>query len=184
MRRTLIPRWLQPALFCLLLTSLGAAQTRDRQGLPQSAPQLSGPGASLGVAPQNARLDHMLLLLQPAAAQATALQSFLEEVNNSSSPQFHHWLTPVQFGRQFGPSSDTLTALTTWLVSHGFTIDAIAQGRQWIEFSGTVANVEQAFQTRINSYRVGTMIRYANAAPLSVPVQFASVIQGLVSISG
>ncbi len=184
MRRISIKNWLRPALLCLLLASLASAQTADWRPLPQSTSPLASQGVSLGAAPQNAHLDHMLLLLQPSPAQSAALQTYLGEVNNSASPQFHHWLTPSEFGRQFGPSDDTITALTTWLNGQGLTVNAVAQGRQWIEISGTVANVEQAFQTRIDSYRIGAATRYGNAAPLEVPVAFTSIIQGLVSLSG
>jgi subtilase family serine protease len=184
MTRVSIWQRLRPLLFCLFLTSLTYAQTAGYQPLPHSASLLAAQAPLLGAAPQDARLDHMLLLLQPSPAQSTALKAFLGKVNNSASPQFHHWLTPVEFGQQFGPSSDTMDALTTWLTGQGLTVDAVAQGRQWIEISGTVANVEQTFQTRINSYRIGAVTRYANATPLEVPAGFASAMQGLVSISG
>jgi len=184
MRRLSIRHWLPPVFFCLLLASLASAQTAAYQPLPHSTSLLASQTTSLGAAPQNVRLDHMLLLLQPSPAQSTALQTFLAEVNNSASPAFHHWLTPAQFGQQFGPSSDTVAALTTWLTGQGLTVDAVAQGHQWIEISGTVATVEQAFRTRIESYRTGTDTRYANAVPLSAPANLAPSIAGLVSISG
>src|SRR5579875_2641377 len=179
MRRIFITHWPQAALLFLLLTSLASAQTAARQPLPQSVSLLAAQATSLGAAPQNAPLNHILLLLQPSSAQSAALQTFLGEVNDPATPRFHHWLTPAQFGQQFGPSSDTLTALTTWLTGQGLTVDAVAQGRQWIEVSGTVANVEQAFHTRIDSYRIGTASRYANTTPLSVPTTFVSTLQGL-----
>jgi hypothetical protein len=48
-------------------------------------------------------LHRMLLLLQRGADQETALQKLLDDQQNKSSANYHAWLTPAQFGQQFGP---------------------------------------------------------------------------------
>jgi hypothetical protein len=57
-----------------------------------------------GAAPDNLPTDRILLLLQRSPAQETALRQLLDAQKSSSSPNFHQWLTPAQFGQQFGPS--------------------------------------------------------------------------------
>ena len=49
-------------------------------------------------------LHRMLLLLQRGADQEAALQKLLDDQQNKSSANYHAWLTPAQFGQQFGPA--------------------------------------------------------------------------------
>ena len=55
-----------------------------------------------GAAPADLALEHMQLVLTPSAERQQALASFLENVHNPASPQYHKWLTPQQFGENFG----------------------------------------------------------------------------------
>ncbi len=65
---------------------------------------LARPEFDRGPAPANLPLDRMLLVLKRSAAQETALQQLLDDQQRPSSPRYHKWLTPQQFGAQFGPS--------------------------------------------------------------------------------
>ena len=78
-------------------------------------------------------------------------------------------MTPEQFGARFGLRDADLALVTDWLQSHGFAIDEVARGRGWINFSGTVAQVERAFATEIHDYEVEGKIRHANPIDPSIP---------------
>ena len=43
--------------------------------------------------------DHMLLVLQRSPAQERKLERFIDSLNDRKSPNFHHWMTPEQFGK-------------------------------------------------------------------------------------
>src|SRR5579863_2922268 len=47
-------------------------------------------------------MERMLLVLNRDAATESTLQSFLARQQDKSSPDFHAWLSPVQFGERFG----------------------------------------------------------------------------------
>src|SRR5580704_13841963 len=96
------------------------------------------------VAPDLA-LNRLQLVLTSSPEQLAALEQLLRDQQDPSSPRFQQWLTPQQFGEQFGPSQAELDAVTGWLGVRGFSINRIANGRRSIEFNGTVAQVEQAF---------------------------------------
>lgn len=129
----------------------------------------------------------MLLLLKPGADQAAALTAFLHDVQDKKTSSYHQWLTPQQFGERFGVAQSDVDAITTWLEGEGFTVAGAAEGRQWIEFSGTTAQVESAFHTRIDVYAVNEEVNgqthYANATEISIPAALAPVIAGVVSLS-
>ena len=48
-----------------------------------------------GPAPANLPMQHMLLVLQRSPAQQAALDAFMSEQLDPSSPEYHHWLSSV-----------------------------------------------------------------------------------------
>src|ERR1700726_4650569 len=49
-------------------------------------------------------LTRILLLLQRSAEQEAALRQLMEQQQAKNSTNYHAWLTPQQFGTQFGPA--------------------------------------------------------------------------------
>ncbi|HUI56850.1 MAG TPA: protease pro-enzyme activation domain-containing protein [Bryobacteraceae bacterium] len=133
------------------------------------------------VAPDLA-LGRMLLQLQSSPEQEAALQQLLAEQQDPSSPRYHDWLTPEQFGEQFGVAQQDLDTITAWLQSQGFLVTEIAAGRRSIEFSGTARQVEDAFHTEMHRYERNGVRHLANASDISIPEALASVVGGVVSL--
>ncbi|MGB7282455.1 MAG: Ig-like domain repeat protein [Candidatus Acidiferrum sp.] len=124
-------------------------------------------------------MERMLLVLTPSPAAESALQALLAAQQDKSSPNFHAWLSPAQFGAQFGPSKADLQTLTSWLASHGFRVNRVGQGGMTIDFSGTAGQVKQAFHTPIHSYLVNGERHYANASDPQIPAALAPVVAGI-----
>jgi Pro-kumamolisin, activation domain len=99
-------------------------------------------------------MERMILILKRSPEQEAALTAFMARQLDPKSPDFHHWLTPEEFGRIYGPSDYDISAVTNWLQNHGFSIDKVANGRTFIEFSGTARLVREAFHTEIHRYNV------------------------------
>ncbi len=112
----------------------------------------------------------------PSAAQQAALDTLLQAQQDSSSPSYHKWLTPTQFGAQFGMSESDLSAVTGWLQAHGLQVSEIAPSRNAIHFSGTVAQVEQAFQTELHALSVDGEAHFANTTAPMLPSAFAGTV--------
>src|SRR5258708_6538014 len=124
----------------------------------------------------------MLLVLKRSPDQETALVKLLDDQQDKSSPDFHKWLTPEQFGQQFGPADSDIHTVTSWLETHGFTVAQISKGRTVIEFSGTAAQVKDAFHTGINKYVVSGKSHWANANDPAIPASLAPVVAGVHSL--
>jgi hypothetical protein len=127
-------------------------------------------------------LKRILLLLQRSPDQETALQQLLEQQQDKSSPNYHAWVTPNQFGKQFGPTDADIQAVTQWLTSHGFTDINVGAGRNVIEFSGNVASVRNAFHTEIHRYLVNGEERLANASDPQIAAGLTPLVAGVVSL--
>ena len=101
-----------------------------------------------GLVNSDTRLERMVLLLKPSASQQANLDALVEAQQNPQSPLYHQWLTPAQYGSQFGVSDVQLAQVTAWLAEQGFTVDEIPAGRQLVVFSGTVDRCSTRFVRR------------------------------------
>jgi hypothetical protein len=135
-----------------------------------------------GVLPDALTIGRMLLLLQRSPEQEASLTNLLDDQQNKSSRNYHAWLTPEQFGKQFGPADADIQAITAWLTSQGFTAMKIGPGRQVIEFSGTAGQVRNAFRTEIHRYAVNGEEHAANTNDPQIPAGLAPVVAGVVSL--
>jgi len=135
-----------------------------------------------GAAPDSLPMERMLLVLKRSDAQEAALRKLLDDQQNNSSPNYHKWLTPEEFGKQFGPSDADLQAVTGWLQKQGFEVTKIATGRTVIEFRGTAGTVKNAFHTSIHQFAVSGKSHWANASDPQIPSALASAVAGIWSL--
>src|ERR1700683_2864035 len=57
-------------------------------------------------------LPHMLLQLQRSPEREQALRNFIDQQQDSTSPNFHRWLTAVQFGEIYGPAAQDIESVS------------------------------------------------------------------------
>ena len=143
---------------------------------------LARPQFEIGSAPPDLPMERMLLVLKRSTEQETALSKLLDDQQDKSSRDYHRWLSPEQFGQRFGPADSDIQAVTSWLQGHGFAIASVSKGRTTIEFSGTAAQVREAFHTAIRRYSVNGINHWANANDPAIPVALASVVAGVHSL--
>jgi len=179
--------------FSSLTTSAQTAKVAARVTQPVDAKNLitlrgnthplARPEYDQGAAPDSLPMERILLVLQRPAEQEAALRSLLDEQQIKSSPNYHMWLTPEQFGHQFGPVDADIQAVTDWLGSQGFQVSRVAAGRTVIEFSGTAGQVRQAFHTEIHKYAVNGEEHWANASDPQIPAALTPVVAGFASLN-
>ncbi len=157
----------------------GAVDDSQRTLLKGNTYRLAKPQYDQGPAPAGLAMNRMLLVLTRSPQQEAALQQLLLAQMDKSSANYHAWLTPQQFGQQFGPSDQDVQAVTTWLQSQGFQVTRVSAGRTVIEFSGTAGTVESAFHTSIHKYVVNGEAHWANASDPSIPSALAGVVAGV-----
>ncbi len=144
---------------------------------------LARPEFDRGAAPDSQPMNRALLLLQRSPDQEAALRQLLDQQQTNSSPNFHQWLTPAEFGQQFGPSDADIATVTAWLQSLGFSVNRISAGHTVIEISGTAGQIRNAFHTEIHNYVVNGESHWANASDPQIPAALAPVVAGFVSLN-
>lgn len=136
-----------------------------------------------GPAPDGMQLQRIQLLLRRSPARQAALERLIAQMHTPGSAQYHQWLTPRQFGEQFGPSDQDIATIESWLASHGFQVNGVDPAKQVLEFSGDVAQMREAFHTQIHKYAVHGKTHYANASNPQIASALAPVIAGFVSLN-
>lgn len=179
----------------LVVSTLGAAQQHyvsplitepveegRRMVLKGNVHPLARSAFEVAAAPPDLPMERMLLVLKRSEEQETALAKLLDDQQDKSSPDYHKWVTPAQFGQQFGPADSDIQAVTSWLQGHGFSIAEVSKGRTVIEFSGTAAQVQETFHTAIHKYVVKGKAHWANASDPDIPAALAPVVAGVHSL--
>jgi subtilase family serine protease len=132
-----------------------------------------------GAAPADLPAERMQLVLKRSPAQQAALDKLIAEQQDKSSPNYHRWLTPAEFGRQFGAADQDVQTITAWLGSRGFQVSKPSDGRSVIEFSGNVAQVQETFHTSIHKFVVNGEDHWANTSDPSIPTALTPVVAGV-----
>jgi subtilase family serine protease len=127
-------------------------------------------------------LERLQLVLSRSPEQESALRMLLDQQQDKTSPNYHKWLTPEQFGQKFGPAESDVRAVASWLEARGFRVTNIAKGRTAIEFSGDAGTVSKAFHTEIHNYFVNGQAHIANAGDLQIPAALSRVVVGIASL--
>jgi subtilase family serine protease len=128
-------------------------------------------------------MEHMMLQLRRSPEQERALEKYLDELEDSHSPNYHHWLTTQEFGERYGLAEQDLTKITGWLGSHGLTVNRTYPNATLIDFSGNTGQVGEAFHTKIHNLMVNGEAHIANMSDPQIPAALAPAVAGVVSLN-
>src|SRR5579863_8059699 len=142
---------------------------------------LARPEFDLGTADGSLPMLRMLLVLKRSDVRESALRKLLDDQQDKHSPSYHKWLTPGKFGQQYGPTDADMQTITSWLQSHGFEVGS-TKGRTVLEFSGTAAEVEEAFHITIHKYLVNGEQYWANSTDPQIPSALTPAFAGIKTL--
>jgi hypothetical protein len=143
---------------------------------------LARAGFDQGLVADSRPMNHMLLVLQRSPQQETALRNLIDSQQVKNSTNYHAWLTPQQFGQQFGVADADIQKVADWLSQKGFTEIKASNGSMFIEFSGTAGLVRSAFHTEIHNVMVNGQLHFANLSDPQIPAALAPVVARIHSL--
>src|ERR1700743_3531807 len=132
-----------------------------------------------GPASGNVALPGLMLRFNMTAEQQAALTQLLRDQQNPKSQRYHQWLTPQEFGEQFGLATQDLQKISDWLTSQGFTVTQVARGGLFIRFTGTVAQANAAFHTQLHRMTLDGEDHIANLTAPQLPAELAKVTSAI-----
>jgi subtilase family serine protease len=130
--------------------------------------------ADLGPAPANALVSARVYL---AGRDARGLAAYAAAVADPGSGLFHRYLTPGQVQARFGPASEQVVAVRSWLVGAGLEVTGVTA--HYVSVSGTAAQAAAAFGSAWHSYQVNGTTQQApppGAAPTAPGTVAAAVL--------
>jgi len=173
-------RLIMLATAAVALAAVGAPVTNaDLVPLSGNVHALARPQFDAGEAPSTLRPKGLDIVFAKTPEQERALQQLLAAQQDPKSPQYHKWLTPVQYGLKFGASDDALAAVRNWLESNGLAVGQVPAGRGHLPFFGSKAQVEGAFRTHIHLFAIAGEQHYANVSAPLIPASLTTVITAI-----
>jgi kumamolisin len=110
-------------------------------------------------------------------------QSLMASLYDKNSPNYHHWLSTGEFMARFAPASSDVVAAESFLTHAGLHLLA-SPDATLLFASGTVGQVEAAFHTAINDYRLTDgHIYYSNATDVQIPTSLSNAVLGVFGLS-
>ncbi len=155
----------------------------SRMTLHGNVPRLARTEFDQGEAAPETQLTQVRLVLSRSTEQQAALDQYLADLQDASSPNYHKWLTPEQFGKLYGPADSDVAAIVAWLESHGLQVEPTPAGRTSIAFNGTVSQVAEAFHTSIHSFLTSDQQFTSNTTDPQIPAALAAVVQGVAHLN-
>lgn len=114
-----------------------------------------------------------------------ALATFVAQVSNPRSSTYGHYLTKAQFAATYGRSSAEVKQVTDYLRAQGLTVGAVHSGNLLIDATGTAAQLEKAFGTKLSNWKDAATGRtfYANDAAPTLPTAVASIVSDVSGLN-
>lgn len=115
------------------------------------------------------------------------LDALVKSVYTPGSAQFRQFLTTKQFRDQFGPTADSVAAVTKGFEALGLTVTRSATAQ--LHVAGTTAAIENAFGVQLHSYQVAATPKsegYRYRAPLGavhLPEAIAGSVHAVLGLS-
>src|SRR5271154_3097679 len=92
-----------------------------------------------------------LALAQPHRGQLT---SFIADLSNPSSPNYHHFLTPSQYAHRYGATPSTVRAVDAYFSGYGLRVGDLSTGRNVLHLVGTTTQIAHAFDASVDTVRL------------------------------
>jgi len=174
------------ALLCLSTfigvvgASAAGAATSGRAMLAGTETAASARQHAIGAVPKSTRIGFDLIL---QLRDTSGAQALVKEVSTPGSSSFRHYVTAAQWESRFSPTRNEVAKASSWLRSEGFKVGAVSKDRVSITASGTASQIEKAFGTKLENYRLdGRTVRMA-ASELSVPTSLVGTIVGAMGVN-
>jgi kumamolisin len=151
-------------------------------GLPAPLP---GVYTDLGPAPLN---NGFRALMGFPLRNVDLLQQAITDMYNPAHPSFRQYMTPIDFMSSFGPAAVNVASVKQWIESQGMAVPRVASNAMLLEFTGTVAQFNTAFQTELRLFSRKNPQHgrppievYGTTTPIIMPKWISERVRGVVT---
>jgi len=114
-----------------------------------------------------------------------ALDTFVADVSNPRSSSYGHYLTKAQFAARFGRTDAEVKQVKDFLRAQGLTVGKVHSGNLLVDASGTAAQLEKAFGTKLSTWKDARSGRafYANETAPTLPTGIAGLVSDVTGLN-
>ena len=136
------------AMLLFVMETQAQAQSMSTRHVRQEV--ISGEATFLNWLPatQSLRLNIALPL-----RNESELDDLLQELYDPQSPSFHQFLSVPEFTERFAPTEEDYAAVVRFAEQNGLTVTGTSPNRMVVDVTGSVADIERAFQVTMGSYQ-------------------------------
>lgn len=165
------------ALLATALSSAGPANAAaTTTTVTVDHPTWATASADKGAVPTATKVTARIYL---ASKDTSGLAAYAKAVSDTSSPLYDKYLSAAEATARFGPSAANTATLTSYLSGHG--IDVTSTTAHYLDISGSAAQIQAAFGTRLDNYSTSTGTHHAPVDNVTLP---NGVAAGVLSITG
>jgi subtilase family serine protease len=118
------------------------------------------------------------------ASSDSALTTFIADLSNPASANYHRYLTTTQFARRFGARRATVAAVRSYFAGFGLRGGRLSKGRIVLHLSGSTTDIARAFATPLATVRRADGILAAQfTGPATLPASIARDVAGVAGLS-
>ena len=138
------------AAICLwLVLGISAMQAQQRRSIRDHVPPAVARLKAIGEVPAT---DRLRLVIGLPIRNQSQLDSFLAELNDPASTNYHRWLTPEEFTQRFGPTEADYQKVVAFAKASGFEVTGRATNRMLLDVEASATNVEKALHLGLHYY--------------------------------
>lgn len=146
------------AVASIVPMALGAITLSSAAQLSRGVPNFTARAADQGSLSSSQQLNLTIWLQLNNKA---ALDSAVTQLYTPGSATYHKWMSMTDL-KKFAPTTAQLNQVKKELTGHNLSIEEIEPNNLAIRVHGSVANVEQAFQTQVHQFGYNGKVLYAN----------------------
>lgn len=113
------------------------------------------------------------------------LDTFIAHVSDPRSSSYGHYLTKAQFAARFGRTDAEVTQVKEYLRTQGLTVGKVHSGNLLVDATGTAAQLEKAFGTKLSTWKDARTGRafYANETAPTLPAGIAGLVSDVTGLN-
>ncbi|WP_369187908.1 protease pro-enzyme activation domain-containing protein [Streptomyces sp. R08] len=114
-----------------------------------------------------------------------SLDTFIANVSNPRSSSYGRYLTKAQFAARFGRTDAEVKQVKEYLRAQGLTVGKVHSGNLLVDATGTAAQLEKAFGTKLSTWKDAKSGRafYANETAPTLPTGIAGLVSDVTGLN-
>ncbi|MEV6510479.1 S53 family peptidase [Streptomyces sp. NPDC051642] len=128
---------------------------------------------------------HISVAISLTPRNNKGLDTFIADVSNPRSSSYGHYLTKAQFAARFGRTDAEVKQVKDFLRAQGLTVGKVHSGNLLVDASGTAAQLEKAFGTKLSTWKDAKSGRafYANETAPTLPTGIAGLVSDVTGLN-